>query len=121
MRARIAAAAKGRGKLPRYIFRLDRYWRLDGETGGSGAERFNHSCSPNLAAPKMGGRILFFSRRPIRSGEELTLGYRYHPKSPALLCRCGSANCRGTINLTPGQWRKATARSSRRPANPVNC
>jgi len=114
MRARIADILKHRGRLPRYIFRLDRCWRLDGEIGGSGAERINHSCDPNLAARRMQGRILFFSVRRIRRGEELTLDYKYHPKSPRMICHCGSEKCRGTINLSAEEWKAARKRRARR-------
>jgi uncharacterized protein len=114
MARRIREALRRPGKLPRYIFRLDRHWRIDGEIGGSGAERINHSCDPNLAARRVHGHILFFSLRRIRSGEELTLDYKYHPKSPRMICRCGSENCRETINLTAEQWIAARKRRARR-------
>src|SRR5580704_18473517 len=70
MERRIREILKRRGKLPRYVFRLDRCWRIDGGIGGSGAERINHSCDPNLAAQRVQGHILFFSVRRIRRGEE---------------------------------------------------
>jgi uncharacterized protein len=109
-RKRIGEILKRRGKLPRYIFRLDRQWRVDGEIGGNGAERINHSCDPNLAARRVQGHILFFSVRRIRRGEELTLDYKYHPKSPRMVCRCGSEKCRGTVNLTAEEWKAAMKR-----------
>jgi SET domain-containing protein len=99
MARRIRHILKRRGSLPRYVFRLDRYWRIDGEIGGSGAERINHSCDPNLAARRVHGRILFFSVRRIPTGEELTLDYKYRPKGPRVICKCGSDKCRGTVNL----------------------
>ena len=114
MEVRIREILKRRGKLPRYIFRLNRRWRLDGEIGGSGAERINHSCDPNLAARRMQGHILFFSERRIRRGEELTLDYKYHPKSPRMICHCGSEKCRGTINLNAEEWKAARKRRARR-------
>jgi uncharacterized protein len=80
------------------IFRLTRCWRVDGAVGGSGAELVNHSCDPNLKARIIGEHILFFSCRRIRKGEELTLDYKLHPKTFRIPCRCGSPNCRGTIN-----------------------
>lgn len=113
MGSRIREILKRRGELPRYIFRLDRYWRLDGGIGGSGAERINHSCDPNIAARRVQGRILFFSVRRIRRGEELTLDYKYHPKSPRMICCCRSEKCRGTINLTAAEWMAALKRRAR--------
>lgn len=80
------------------IFRLDQYWRIDGDMGGSGAQIVNHCCDPNLKVRVLGEHILFFSCRRIRKGEELTLDYKLHPKTFRVPCRCGSPNCRGTIN-----------------------
>ena len=46
----------------------------------------------------IGEHILFFSRRGIRKGEELTLDYKLDPKTFRIPCRCGSPKCRGAIN-----------------------
>jgi uncharacterized protein len=80
------------------MFKLGRYWRIDGAVGGSGAERINHSCKPNLKVRKVRGHLLLFSLRRIRLHEELTLDYKLSPKTFRIRCRCGSSNCRGTIN-----------------------
>lgn len=82
----------------RYLFVLDDYWTLDGSVGGSGAELVNHSCEPNLAARIMRGHILYFSRRQIRNGEELTVDYNYDETDEVMKCACRAENCRGTIN-----------------------
>lgn len=89
-----------RPRVPKrlYMFRLNRIWRIDGAVGGSGAERINHSCDPNLRARIIRRHILFFSRRRIRPGEELSLDYRLSPKALRIRCRCGSPNCRGFLN-----------------------
>jgi uncharacterized protein len=86
------------GRMPRCIFRLNRYWYVDGEIGGCGAERINHSCEPNLSARSTGGHILLFSRRRILAGEELTLDYHYRPRAPRRRCHCDAPGCRGFIN-----------------------
>jgi uncharacterized protein len=96
---RLRAIYKRRGRWPRYIFRLNRYWYVDGEIGGSGAERINHCCDPNLVVRKRHGHIFYFSRRRISVGEELTIDYRYRPRVSPKPCRCGSPKCRGTINF----------------------
>jgi SET domain-containing protein len=86
------------------MFKLDRYWRIDGAAGGSGAEYVNHCCDPNLSVRILRGHILLFSRRRIRSKEELTIDYGLHPKTYRIPCRCGSSRCRGTVNRKlPGQ------------------
>ena len=82
-----------------YIFTLDRYWSIDGSSGGSGAEFINHSCDPNLHTRILKGHILYFSKRLIRKGEELTVDYHFGSDEDTVECACGSAKCRGTINV----------------------
>jgi SET domain-containing protein len=82
-----------------YLFTLDQYWTIDGARGGSGAEYINHSCEPNLTSRIVRGHILYVSLRDIKPGEELTIDYRFDKKVERVPCRCGSVNCRGTINL----------------------
>jgi len=89
---------RGIGNLT-YLFTLDDYWTVDGAVGGSGAEIINHSCDPNLRSRIQQGHILYISKRAIRPGEELTVDYRFSDKIDDVRCRCGSPNCRGTINL----------------------
>jgi uncharacterized protein len=85
----------------KYLFILDEYWTLDGAIGGSGAEFINHSCDPNLVTRILKGHILYFSRRKIRKGEELTVDYNYDDTDELVKCVCGAKNCRGTINVQP--------------------
>ena len=82
-----------------YIFTLTNYWALDGLVGGSGAEYINHSCDPNLVTRIFKGHILYFSRRQIRKGEELTVDYHFAHDVEKVPCSCGTTKCRGTINL----------------------
>jgi uncharacterized protein len=102
--SRRAAAARfrriwlSRGPKRCYLFQLNRGWAIDGAVGGSGAELINHSCDPNLRTGRIRGHILYFSRREIRRGEELTVDYRFPKRSVRVRCRCGSPKCRGTIN-----------------------
>jgi SET domain-containing protein len=88
---------RGQGELT-YLFTLDNYWTLDGAVGGSGAEFINHSCDPNLYSWNFKGHILYMSRRPIQSGEELTVDYCFSKKIERVPCRCGTVKCRGAIN-----------------------
>ena len=81
-----------------YLFTLDNYWTIDGSVGGSGAEYINHSCEPNLVSRIVKGHILYISLRNIKPGEELTIDYHFEKKVEKVPCRCGSKNCRGTIN-----------------------
>jgi uncharacterized protein len=72
---------------------------IDARVGGSGAELINHSCDPNLLWRLRKGRVYFYSRRPVRAGEELTIYYGYQVKARALPCCCGERNCRGTLRF----------------------
>ena len=82
-----------------YLFTLDPYWCLDGAVGGSGAERVNHSCDPNVEAVIRNGHINYMSLRPIKKGEELTIDYHFSKDVDKIPCKCGALKCRGTINL----------------------
>lgn len=88
-----------RGKKRIYLARLSRGWIIDGAVGGNGAGLINHSCDPNLFVKREHGKLNLYSKRRIRRGDELTSDYRFPADSPPLPCRCGAANCRGTINL----------------------
>jgi SET domain-containing protein len=80
-----------------YLARLNAEWFLDGSSGGSGAQFVNHSCDPNLLWRCLRNRLLFFSRRKIHAGEELTVDYHYPVKLQRVLCHCGARRCRGTF------------------------
>jgi SET domain-containing protein len=82
-----------------YLFTLDNYWTIDGSVGGSGAEFINHSCDPNLISRIIKGHIIYFSKRDIRKGEELTVDYHFSADVEKVPCGCGARTCRGTINL----------------------
>ena len=82
-----------------YLFTLDSYWTLDGAVGGSGAEYINHCCDPNIVTEIRQGHILYMTRRAVRKGEELTVDYHFGKDIEKVICRCGAATCRGTINL----------------------
>lgn len=91
-----------------YIWNIgwDGYWIIDGLTNGSGAEFINHSCDPNLEVVFQGRRVYYYSRRPIKKGEELTIDYAFEwDEDEIVKCRCGSKKCRGTINDPPRRTR----------------
>jgi SET domain-containing protein len=82
-----------------YLFTLNDYWTIDGAVGGSGAEIINHSCEPNLRSTIHRGHILYWSKRDIEPGEELTIDYLFSKKIDRIPCYCGADACRGTINV----------------------
>lgn len=80
-----------------YLAKMNDLWFLDGSSGGSGAQFINHSCNPNLLWRCVRNHLLFFSRRKIRTGEELTADYCYPVKLQRVPCHCGARRCRGTF------------------------
>jgi tetratricopeptide (TPR) repeat protein len=92
-------AKRRAGRKLQYLFVIDKYWKIDGAIGGSGAQYINHSCDPNIVARKIEGRIFYFSKRRIAAGEELLVDYKFAKRGARVPCHCGAAKCRGTINL----------------------
>jgi len=82
-----------------YLFTLDNYWTLDGAVGGSGAQFINHCCDPNIRTVVTKGHILYYAKKAIRKGEELTVDYHFPKDVETVPCKCGAKECRGTINL----------------------
>ncbi len=59
----------------RYLFEIDRQWTIDGSARVNIARYINHSCEPNCEADIQDGRVLIFTSRNIKKGEELTFDY----------------------------------------------
>jgi SET domain-containing protein len=95
-----------------FLFTLNEKYVIDGNVGGNAARWINHSCIPNCQAllieardgdPKK-DRVVIETLRPVKAGEELTYDYRItlEVRHTARLkklwaCRCGAANCTGTL------------------------
>jgi uncharacterized protein len=77
-----------------YSFWPDKFWRIDGASGGSGAEFVNHSCTPNLRTSR--ARAASFSKACGTSSP--AKNYGLSKDAPKIPCRCGSPECRGTID-----------------------
>ena len=91
-----------------FLFTVDAQTIIDAAVGGNEARFINHSCDPNCEAVDDGGRIFIETIRNIRPGEELS--YDYHLERDGrwrkewavrYACRCGAANCRGTLLVKP--------------------
>jgi uncharacterized protein len=89
-----------------YAFALDATTAIDGARNGSEARFFNHSCDPNCETYVFDDHLYMYAMRTILAGEELTFDYQLGPIDPTIRvsdheaeypCRCGSANCRGTL------------------------
>jgi SET domain-containing protein len=115
--SRRAALRNSRQEDPNhtFFFSLESGRVIDGAVDGNDARWINHTCAPNCEALEEDGRVFIYALRDIRRGEELGYDYhlfleeRYTPKlKQEYACRCGAANCRGTM-LSPKR-RKAASR-----------
>jgi SET domain-containing protein len=87
-----------------FYFHIDDKQVIDAAVGGNAARWINHACDPNCEADEVDGRVFIKALRDIAPGEELFYDYglviddRYTPKlKKQFECRCGSADCRGTM------------------------
>ncbi|MBA2269136.1 MAG: SET domain-containing protein-lysine N-methyltransferase [Chthoniobacterales bacterium] len=87
-----------------FYFSLDNGDVIDAGKGGNDSRWINHSCDPNCETSETDNRIFVYALRSIQPGEELFYDYKIVPaerRTNALekqfACRCGSANCRGTM------------------------
>lgn len=86
------------------LFNVDKKTTIDAGVNGNDARFINHSCDPNCEAVDDGGRIYIEATRTIEKGEELFYDYnltRSKDDAPDVdkiyRCRCGAANCRGSM------------------------
>jgi SET domain-containing protein len=78
---------------------------IDAGVRGNAARWINHSCAPNCRPLEHENfRVFIHALRTIRAGEELSYDYKLIPNGKvtrraqkAMACRCGAANCRGTM------------------------
>lgn len=95
---------EGEGPHHTFLFTLDRDTVIDPAVGGNAARYLNHSCEPNCAPVREGGRLFIEAIRTIAPGEELTYDYAIRRLGTAdeepggrFDCRCGARRCRGTL------------------------
>lgn len=87
-----------------FLFTVDDTTVVDGAMNGNESIYINHSCDPNCEAVITDGHIYIHAVRTIRPGEELGYDYQYERTGESAeelekfyKCRCGAANCRGSI------------------------
>lgn len=104
-----------------FFFSLESGRLIDGGDQGNDARWINHACEPNCEAQEEKGRVYIHALRDIARGEELSYDYGLvieEKMSKALkdayACRCGAANCRGTM-LAP--VKKSPAKKSANKKN----
>jgi hypothetical protein len=96
--------AKGQDDGHTFLFVVSSRVVIDAGVDGNDARFINHCCDPNCDTVIENERVFIESVRDIEPGEEL--GYEYgltweSTDDPEELenyaCRCGAANCRGTM------------------------
>jgi uncharacterized protein len=102
-----------------FLFIVDSKTVIDAGTEGNDARFFNHSCDPNCESVVEKRRVFIEALRAIEPGEEMTYDYQIYrdhddPENidEIFACRCGFANCRGTMLWPPEPKKKRRAKSS---------
>ena len=92
------------GRHHTFLFTLTSRTVVDAAVDGNAARFINHSCDPNCEAVIEDRRIWIEAIERIPEGVELVYDYQYEHDEDYTqedldwyACRCGSANCRGTI------------------------
>lgn len=70
---------------------------LDAGVNSNELRFVNHSCQPNTYMRVCFSRVEFYALRTIKIHEELTCNYGPTHHDGKLKCRCGSANCKGSL------------------------
>jgi SET domain-containing protein len=102
-----------------FLFTVDSKTVIDGGVDGNDARFVNHGCDPNCQSATHKKRIFIEAVRTIRPGEELAYDYQIQrddddpPNVDEIFaCRCGAAECRGSML----ESRKKPRRKPRRKA-----
>ena len=56
------------------------------------------NCYARIVGIEGDKKVVIFADRCIRAGEEFTYDYKLPIEEHKLLCHCGAAQCRGTMN-----------------------
>lgn len=101
-----------------FLFIVDSKTVIDAGVDGNDARFFNHSCDPNCESTVEKRRVYIEAIRDVEPGSELTYDYQIQREDDdpdnideVFACRCGFANCRGTMLWPTERKRKKTARS----------
>jgi len=102
-----------------FLFIVDSKTVIDAGTNGNDARFFNHSCDPNCESVVEKRRVFIEALRAIEPGEEMTYDYQIYrdhddPENidEIFACRCGFANCRGTMLWPPEPKKKKRSKSA---------
>lgn len=96
-----------------FLFIVDGRTVIDAGVDGNEARWINHSCDPNCESVIDDRRVFIEAIRTIQPGEELSYNYEIQREKgdppnvdEIFACRCGAANCRGTMLVDPKPVRK---------------
>lgn len=102
-----------------FLFIVDSKTVIDAGTDGNDARFFNHSCDPNCESVVEKRRVFIEALRAIEPGEEMTYDYQIYrdhddPENidEVFACRCGFANCRGTMLWPPEPKKKKRSKAA---------
>ena len=102
-----------------FLFIVDSKTVIDAGTAGNDARFFNHSCDPNCESVVEKRRVFIEALRAIEPGEEMTYDYQIYrdhddPENidEVFACRCGFANCRGTMLWPPEPKKKKRSKAA---------
>src|SRR6202453_799016 len=91
-----------------FLFTVDSKLVIDAGRNGNEARFINHACDPNCESTIKNKRVFIEAVRTIQPGEELNYDYaigRDSDDAPnvdeVFACRCGAANCRGSMLEPP--------------------
>jgi uncharacterized protein len=105
-----------------FLFIVDSKTVIDAGVDGNDARFFNHSCDPNCESVVEKRRVYIEALRAIEPGEEMTYDYQIYKEEgdpenidEVFACRCGFADCRGTM-LWPPEPKKKRSRARQKAA-----
>jgi hypothetical protein len=102
-----------------FLFSVDRGLVIDAGVDGNDARFINHSCGANCESVIEHRRVYIEALRDIAPGEELAYDYqigRERGDPPNVdeiyACRCGSAECRGSMLWPPKRPKQRKAKKA---------
>ncbi len=87
------ARRRARGQARIMIVEVSARKAIDASASTDPMRFTNHACRPNARLQIRDGRVEFYSLRPIRTGEEITVDYGQTHHEGTLRCRCGAPGC----------------------------
>ena len=56
------------------------------------------NCYAKIISVETQKKIVIYSKQPIACGEEITYDYKFPIEEEKIVCLCGAAQCKGTLN-----------------------